>query len=234
MAAYADLKDGVLDVLNDAIVEDPEGVLDDIAWLEDQISGGDPVETRSFVAVRDGARDGGWSAQRPYIGAIRDVLSITSNGSQFEFGTTPQQHDNDWATVFAKNNEIDYKEITFAQTQVHETQSQLRAARAAAANKPKVSETSEQVTLLDNDASDANPREESDVAMWERLNAVAKQQRALIRLRALALIAHGPVFEIPKQPTAVRAEEIVVTPQSRSRVGRAADMLVRAAAMITF
>lgn len=80
-SCYADDRDEILNYLNDAIKRNPDRIIDDISWLEDQLAGGDPIETRPLVAIKEGRFDDGWSPQRPYIGLIRDALSITNNGS---------------------------------------------------------------------------------------------------------------------------------------------------------
>jgi hypothetical protein len=231
---YAEDKDDILNTLNNAISENPDGVLEDIAWLEDQLTSGSPIGTRSFIAINEGRDDGGWSAQRPYIGAIRDVLSITSNGSQFEFGHTPQQQESNWATIFEITNEIDREEIAAAQGRVFATQNSLRRARIAEADGlTKKAKTSEVTKSSDTAVDDAVINTEAEVAKWERLNTIAKQQRALIRLRALAILARGPELDIPTQATEAPADEVIVAARRQSPVVRAAGMLVRAAAVLS-
>lgn len=213
LTGYAEDKDDILNILNDAIATNPAGVLEDIAWLEDQFADGTPIETRPFVAIKEDRNDEGWSAQRPYIGAIRDALSITSNGSQFEFGHTPSQREANWATVFDKTNEIDREEIASAQRRVFETQAMVRKYRAE-----------------DNaDVQGAKAR----LTDWETQNSIAKQQRALIRLRALALMARGPELEIPAQSSEATEIDALVPVRERA-VTRAAGMLVRAASAFSF
>lgn len=231
MEGYANLKDGVLDVLNDAIVEDPEGMLEDIAWLEDQLSDGTPIEKRTFVAIKDGQDDDGWAAQRRYIGPIRDALSITSDGSQFEFGHTASQQEANWATVFDKTNEFDRDEIRITQAHVFETQNELRRAREAEAQRLARLQKAEAAgeTLLP-EADGLNT--EAAVATWERLNTIAKQQRALVRLRTLALMARGPEIAIPSQAGEVPQETVVVAARQPGTLARYAGMVVRAASSL--
>jgi hypothetical protein len=213
LSGYAEDKDDILNTLNDAIAENPAGVLEDIAWLEDQLADGTPIETRPFIAIKEGRDDEGWSTQRPYIGAIRDALSITSNGSQFEFGDTPQKQELGWATIFDKCNEIDHQEIAAAQARVHETQSMVRRYR--------------------NEDRYFVPGAEANLGEWETRNTVAKQQRALIRLRSLAIIAHGPELEIPAQASEAPEAELVIATHPRGAVARAAGMVARAASMFS-
>lgn len=213
LSGYAEDKDNILNTLNDAIATNPAGVLEDIAWLEDQLADGTPIKTRPFIAVKEGRDDEGWSIQRPYIGAIRDALSITSNGSQFEFGDTPQKQELGWTTVYDKCNETDHREIAAAQARVHETQNMVRRYR--------------------NEDRDGVPGAEANLGEWETQNTIAKQQRALIRLRSLAIIARGPELEIPAQASEAPEAELVIAARSRGAFARAADMVVRAALILS-
>jgi hypothetical protein len=167
------IKSGIVDELNDTIAASPESVLEDLEWLGAQLDAGEPIETLPFHVIKSGTADDAWAAQRPHIDLIRNVLSITSNGSQFAFGETPQLSDIGFAAVYAKNNEDDREGIAAAQRRVHVTQNHLRAAR--------LDKTTPEV----------------DLAYWDQQHTIAKQQRALMRLRAIALIARGPQEDTP-------------------------------------
>lgn len=209
---YAGIKTNILDALNDAIAADPHTILASVARLEDQLACGKPIETSPFIAVKDKYDKKSQTPQPPYFGLISDALSITNNGSQFEFGDTPQTSDAGWAIVYNKCNEIDQYEISQAQSRVLETQTMLRRARAANAT----------------NQSDA----QAEVDKWTALNTIAKQQRALMRLRALAVIARGPELEIPKQPTS--GPEFKPTPRRRNPVKTAGRKLVQLSGFFNF
>lgn len=168
------LRTGIIEELNDTIATSPESVLEDLEWLGAQLDAGEPIETLPFHVIKNGTADEAWAAGRPHIDLIRNVLSITSNGSQFAFGETPQLSDIGFAAVYAKNNEDDHEGIAAAQRRVHVTQSNLRTAR------------------LDKTTPEA------DLAYWDQQHTIAKQQRALMRLRAVALIARGPQDDMPE------------------------------------
>ena len=162
------VRDEVIRKLNYAIAYDPVTMLEDLAWLDAQLDGDEPIEARPFIHLKEKKEVDGWAAQRPYIGTVRDVLGITNNGSQFAFGETPAQSDEGWQTVLNKCNEVDKANASAAQARVHETSLMLRRAKQQA----------------------STPKEELE--FWEQQHTIAKQKRAIMRLRSLALITRGP------------------------------------------
>ena len=202
-----DFRTGLINALNDQIACAPEKVLEDIAWLDAQLDQGEAIETLPFGVIKNRTEYDATDMERPTRGMIRDVFSITSNGSQFAFGETPQQSDAGWAIFFAKNNEIDREGIVAAQTRVYETQTMLRRARLGA----DVPET--------------------ELAYWDQQHTIAKQHRALMRLQAVALIARGPVPETEEPEEAALPVAEATTRSGASRTIRRVRELVGSALM---
>lgn len=69
------------------------------------------------------------------------------------------------------------------------------------------------------------PNAETEVGRWEGQNTIAKQQRALIRLRSLAIMSRGPELEISVQATGepdvdeVAPRDLGRTPGAIARAG---------------